>query len=236
MRSKTILTLIALIVLGLSLACGKTVTSLNTNVSTPSPPAQTPPSDHTTQSGSLVDGALSGDISYELAGLEEGNSANMNLKVRNKTERIWELKIEVGTKLEPAEGDVQQMVVTKEIEVHLEPHEEKSLELEVSCLDISKAAPSQLNSRWQIEDAPNLAQFIRCANQAIDSLTGAENMNDELRRDLIQGALWKARGASQEEWIKFYEEYQHKTEEEARQEIAKDEIELGRITSRCPSL
>ena len=186
------------------------------------------------RSGNLVEATSNGDIGYELAGA--GDSTSMNLKVRNKTERVWEVKIEVGTKLEPAENDVQQMVVTKEVEVHLEPHDEKSLELEVSCLDISKEAPADTNTKWRIEGSNNLSQFIRCANDVANEFIARGELDEENRSGLIQFALWQARGATRDQWVRFYEEYQDYSREKAEQSIDEAEPMLKKVTNRCPGL
>jgi hypothetical protein len=184
----------------------------------------------------LVQATSGGDVSSELAGLNDPDSSKMNLKVRNKTEQVWELKIEVGTRLEPEDGNVQQMVVTKEIEVHLEPHDYKALELEVSCLDISKAAPSSLNTKWKIVASPKLAQFIRCANGAVDDLKIRREVTEEQRPDLIQLALWDARGATHNEWIDYYEHYHQLSLDEAERAIEEDQPRAKKITGRCPAL
>lgn len=187
-------------------------------------------------SADLVSASSSGDISYEFAGIEDGDSTKMHLKVNNKTERVWELKIEVGTKLEPSEGDVQQMVVTKELEVHLEPHDEETIEVEVGCLEISKAPPSQANTSWRLQRSQNLNSFISCASQAIDAMWSEGIAKDQERSDLMQGALWSARGATREEWIHFYQEYNRASREAAEERVIQDEAILKRITGRCPSI
>lgn len=238
-----IFALLALSVI-LSLACQKESNTSQSNpnatpvspVVTLSPSPESSPTPNEPRSGDLVKATSSGDISYQLAGVELGDSTKMNLSVRNKTERTWEVKIEVGTKLEPGDSDVQQMVVTKEVEVHLEPHDHQSIELEVSCLDISKAAPSSANTKWRLVSSQNLAQFIRCANDAVNDLKAEGDAQEEERRGLIQGALWKARGATRDDWIHYYQDYHQLTAEQAEQVIEESEPTLKKITDRCPTL
>jgi hypothetical protein len=154
----------------------------------------------------------------------------MNLIVRNKSERIWEVKIEVGTKLEPDSSDVQRMVVTKEVHVHLEPHHHDTVELEASCLDISKAAPSESDTAWQIKRSTALAEFINCANNAI---TDAKSEED--RAALIQFSIWQARGATHDQWVHFWEGHELSSDE-IEKRIAQYEPRITRVTSRCSSL
>ncbi len=230
-----ILTLLFLTFVTFNLACdGKSNINLAPSPTPTVKPSPSPKSSPTPRSGNLVEATSSGDIGYELAGV--GNAATMNLTVRNKTERVWEVKIEVGTKIEPDDGDVQQMVVTKEIEVHLEPHDHKSLKIEVSCLDISKAAPSNMDTSWRFESSKNLAQFIRCSNDVVDDLKAEGEVNEKNRRGWIQFALWQARGATHDDWIEYYETYGPASPEQAEQLIEERKPTIKRITDRCPAL
>lgn len=232
MKHRTmILALLAASLITFTLACEKT----GGGSETPSPTATSTPTAEPLKSANFVDATSSGDIDYALKGIGSGDSTKMSLELKNKTERIWEVKIEVGTKLEPNKGNIQQMVVTKEVEVHLEPHEEETLELEVGCLEISKEAPSTSDTGWHLESSRSLAQFIKCANSAIDYLKGEGEATEEDRSGLLQGALWTVRGATHDDWVEFYEKYQHATPEEAEQAIQEDESLLKTITTRCPS-
>lgn len=240
MKTTTIiLTLMVLSFVTLNLACGDK--SNKNQYPSPTPTVATPPSPEISPSpksgsGNLVEATGSGDIGFELAGIEGGDSRKMNLTVRNNSERVWELKIEVGTKLEPTDGNIQQMVVTKEVEAHLEPHDEKSITLEVSCLDISKLAPSSTSTKWHLVSSKNLAEFISCVNKAIDDLKVAGEVSEKNRPDVIQLALWTARGATHDEWVGYYQHYQNMSVEEAEQEIAKNEPIARKIIDRCPAL
>ncbi|MDX6447069.1 MAG: hypothetical protein QOH71_4143 [Blastocatellia bacterium] len=234
------LALLVLILAGFNLACNPKSDTSQAPTPTPrveslSSPSSTP-TPNQPGSGNLVDATATGDIGYELTGYELGDSTKMNLKVRNKTERVWEVKVEVGTKLEPSESGVQQMVVTKEVDVHLEPHDEKRLELEVDCLDISKAAPSRTNTKWRLESSNNLSQFIRCASEAATDLKARGELDEDERRGVIQLALWQARGATHDQWVKFYEDYQNLSPADAEQAIEETQPIAKKIISRCPSL
>jgi hypothetical protein len=230
-----VLILLVLTLVTFNLSCdGKTSPPPQPNAATS--PAPTPRSSPTpeTHSGNLVEATSGGEVSYEFSGT--GDSTKMNLKVRNESERTWEVKIEVGTKIEPDESDVQQMVVTREIEVHLEPHDHHDLVIDVGCLDISKAAPSKTNTKWRLEASTSLNQFIRCANDAFNDLKARGEAEEEDRRGLIQLALWQARGATHDQWVKFYEDYQDKSPEEA--EKASDETApiAKKVITHCPPL
>src|ERR1700731_1261448 len=121
------LALLALSVITISSACQQESGTSQSNANRPSsspvaalsPSPESSPTPEQPRSGDLVAAISSGDVAYEMSGVD---STKMNLIVRNKSEQIWEVKIEVGTKLEPDSSDVQRMVVTKEVHVHLEPH------------------------------------------------------------------------------------------------------------------
>lgn len=226
-----------------SLACNRS-SDTDTASSYPSPsptqafssPEPSPSVDSEKRSVEFGQAISSGYVDYQLSGWEAGDSSKMNLRVKNKTERVWEVNIEVGTKLEPEGGDVQRMVVTKEYKLEMEPHDEETLVLEVSCLDISKAAPSLKDNTWRIARSNDLAQFIGCANIAIDVLERNGEVEAKERPGLIQYSLWQARGATREDWIDFLQEYGKLSEEEAQQEIEAQEPYLHEITKNCPSL
>jgi hypothetical protein len=192
----------------------------------------------TKQTVELVEAHSRGYIDYTLSGL--GTSGEMSLRVVNKTERVWTVDVEVGTKLEPSGNDVQRMVVTKEVEVNLDSHEQTTLVLEAACLDIGKPPPSQSDSSWMVEKSPSIAHFIACANNQIDEIKRAEpdsaQVLESARPTLIQFSLWQARGTSREQWVHFWVEYQEKTEEEARGLVDGLRPVLGEIVQRCPSL
>jgi hypothetical protein len=198
-------------------------------------PPQPPPSNSNTpaeltlaaQSGDLVAAISSGDINYSLSG--KGSSDVMVLRIRNNSRRSWSVEVEVGTKLEPAGGTAQSMVVTKGIHVTAHPHEEPEIELEVACLDISKPPPAETDRSWRVSNAPELARFITCVNGNIKE----QRIDEDVRPRFLQGALWKARGASRDEWIHFFETYGGATPDEARE--AADEIEplLGSLLTGC---
>lgn len=231
------LPLIALIVASFCMSCANSNSNNSPNVNAAvSPTPKASPTPPPPGSGNLVEASASGDISYRLSGA--GDAAKMNVSVKNKTERVWELKIEVGTKLEPSEGNVQQMVVTKEYEVHLEPHEEETLEIEVSCLDISKDAPATDNKSWGIKTSKQLADFLNCANAAIDELVKKGQADNEDRHGLLQFAIWKARGATRDDFIHLIVTYSKTpiTEEEAGASVDRDEPLIIEVMRGCPSL
>lgn len=186
----------------------------------------------------LVTASSKGDVDYTLSGT--GDSSSMTLRIRNKTRRIWIVEVEVGMKLEPAKGDVQAMVVTKEVHVTVHPHEETTVEVEVACLDISKPPPSKSDISWTLQRPPQLRQFINCVNGNIDDLKKKDPDNsqayEENRTRLIQAGLWQARGASREQWIDFYERYAGQTPDEARQIADMLEPFRGQLIKECPSL
>jgi hypothetical protein len=154
----------------------------------------------------------------------------MTLNVQNKSERVWEVRVEVGTKLEPDDSAVQRMVVTKETEVHLEPHEDETITVEANCLDISKAAPEESDKKWQLKKSEALTEFIRCANNSIDSTE-----TEDERANIIQFSIWQARGATHDQSIHFWTE-NGLSPDEAEQRINEYESRVARVTSRCGSL
>jgi hypothetical protein len=199
-----------------------------------SPIAIASPTPQPPGSGSLVDAAASGDISYQLSGA--GDNSKMKLTVRNKTERVWEVKIEEGTKLEPSEGGVQEMVITKEYEVHLEPHEHRDLEIEVSCLDINKEAPGAENKSWRIKSSQQLADFIKCANAGISELERSGQTKKSDRAGLLQYAIWKARGATRDDFIHLETTYGGVSEDEAARIADEQDPFIVEAIKKCHSL
>jgi hypothetical protein len=237
----TVIALLAFAVVG----CKNTNNNGATASISPSPvaTAATPKSPEP-QEITFVEASSQGPIDYRLSGMEEATSDKMHVEIRNKTERVWELKIEAGTKLEPSDGNVQHMVVTKERHVHLEPHDESSLDLDVSCLDITKETPSRSDVTWTITKSQKLAQFIDCANHAIDQLklddpASAEELEKD-RAGTIQHAIWQARGASREDWIHFAKRYdsdsKSMTDEQIGDAVDEHVKELQPIISKCQSL
>lgn len=236
-HNKFLLTLLALILVGLNMSCSSSnPDSSYTGSSTPSPTPVVSPTPASPRSGNLVEATSNREVSCQFSGA--GNAAKMNLTVRNETETVWELKIEVGTKLEPSEGDVQQMVITKEYEIELEPHEEEKLVVEVSCLDINKDPPATENKAWGIKMSQQLAQFISCANAGIDELERKGQAKKEDRHGLLQFAIWKARGATRDDFIHLITTNSETaiTEEEASASLDEDEPLIIEAISGCKSL
>jgi hypothetical protein len=257
MKRILLITAVSLVVSLLTLhqmGCRSTATNINSNGSTGqaepgtplptatikqvTPSTQTEVSPPTEQTVELVEAHSLGYINYASSGL--GTSGEMSLRLVNKTEQIWTVQVEAGTKFEPSGSDVQRMVVTKEAEVHLDSHEQSTIKLEAACLDISKPPPSQSDSSWTIEKSPPIAQFIACANNQIDEIKRGEpdsaQVLESARPTLIQFSLWQARGTSREQWVHFWVEYQEKTEEEARSIVDGLGPVLDEIVQRCPSL
>lgn len=200
---------------------------------TPPPPA---PTSNEPQSFTLVD--LNSGTDYQLSGT--GDSQTMTLRVLNRTNRTWHVEVEEGTKLEPAEGSVQNMVVTHGIHVTVHPHDEPETSVEVACLDISKAAPAASNTSWSARQSPNLTRFLACVNGIVDDLKTEDSQHassyEQARRSLLQSSLWQARGASKQDWIDFYVKYQGMTEDEARAKVEAMEPVLNEVTNNCPNL
>ena len=168
-----------------------------------------------------------------------GDSTQMLGTVRNDTEEHLIITVEVGTKLTPDNGNTQSMVVTEEVEVSVDKYETHDFSIQVACLDISKAAPSQSDDEWTIEHSPQLAAFIECVNECLDEKAQQEGepaLLDEIRTTFVQLGLWQARGASLEDWIAFFVEYQDMTREQAEEMIELLRPLLDELTSRCPDL
>jgi hypothetical protein len=232
------------LLLGAGSGCGKPGNTNNLQTSTSPSPAESVQTPLQPQAVEFVEAISRGDVSYHLSGIEKATSSKMNLQVRNETERVWELKIEAGSKLEPGENNVQQMVVTKDVEVHLEPHEEQKLVLDVNCLDINLDTPSLSNTDWTVSTSSKLARFIRCANEGIDSLKQAEpdtaSELEKARPARLQHAIWLARGASRDDWIHFLQKYDKESkdssDEEAGEAVDLYLPSLEKITKDCESL
>jgi len=187
----------------------------------------------------LVAAASAGDIGYAFTGM--GNSGTMQVRVVNRTEREWLGQIEVGTKLEPSKGDAQSMVVTKEVELHIHPHDSQTVEIEVNCLDISKAPPMPSDRDWRAQVSTRLAGFIACVNRTIAAEADkAPSEEAQLLRTiqpfLLQIALWQARGATKDEWIDFFVHYQDMTQDKAQAQADFAEQFGGLIVRECPSI
>ncbi|HXT62059.1 MAG TPA: hypothetical protein VN696_03390 [Pyrinomonadaceae bacterium] len=233
-NANLLFTLLVLCTASFSLSCSNPGNNSANVDASPSPTPITSPTPEPPRSGSLVDAVSSGDISYQLSGA--GDNLKMNLTVRDKSERVWEVKIEAGTKLEPSESGVQQMVITKEYEVHLEPHEHHDIEIEVSCLDINKEAPSNDDKAWRIKRSQQLATFINCVNGGMDALERTGEIEKSSRGGLLQFALWKARGATRDDFIHLMTTYNGLSDEEAGKTADERDTIILRAIKGCESL
>jgi hypothetical protein len=186
----------------------------------------------------LIQGSSQRYLRYTLSGT--GSSGSMNLRVTNETDRVWQLEVEVGTKLEPANGRVQNMVVTEAIHVTLHPHVWTALKMKVDCLDISKLPPSSSDAAWRVRPSPKLSSFIACVNNTLDDAKRSDPRNaqpyDLMRPTLLQLGLWSARGASKQQMIDFWEHYQAMSPRKAQQIVAALNPELQVMASQCGSL
>ena len=191
------------------------------------------------QSIELLDARSAGYINFDWAGMRD--STKMKLHITNRTEREWLVQIEVGTKLEPAGGNAQSMVVTKEVHVHMHPHDSQRIEVEAACLDISKPPPDTTDTNWTARSVGSLKEFIACVNGIIDTLVDSAPADERttlrnLRSSILQSALWRARGASRTDWIKFFVDYQGMTQEEAEEATDFTDEASGPIVDQCPSI
>jgi hypothetical protein len=182
----------------------------------------------------LIRASSEGYVDFWVSGSR--TSSSMSLRVKNRTERTWIVHIEVGYKLEPGSGDIQNMVVTKEVHVSVEPHDEEKVELEVACLDISKEAPSERDTKWTARRSSALAEFLRCTNRFVDEATRQNSSYEQLRQPLVQMALWKARGASRQQWIDFFVKYQKIPRGDAAKLADELSPALGELVGMCPRL
>jgi hypothetical protein len=178
----------------------------------------------------LVEAHSNGYADYAWVG--SGDNATMVVTITNKTERDWHATIELGTKLEPAGESVQAMVVTKEIEVHLEPHDSQVVEVHVACLDISKDPPAKTDTSWSLHVEPKLAAFIACAEGL------APSDDPSMRPFFVQYSLWQARGATRQQWLDFVVHYSDSPISQSdAEETADHNIErFGAIVSQCPQI
>jgi hypothetical protein len=101
---------------------------------------------------SLTEAISRGCIDYSLSGT--GSSGEMVLQVKNRTEIVWTLEIEIGTELKPPKDTVQQMTVVTKVELKLEPHEVETVELDGRVSRYRKASTGQ---RRYSMDSPTFA-------------------------------------------------------------------------------
>ena len=214
------------------LSCGRDVTPSNgtdtsaaaqtspsSSTATLTASAATSPADQAATSVELVQAKEAGYIDYVWSGT--GDSQSMSVKVVNKTEREWQVEIEVGTKLEPSNEAVQSMIVTNEVHVTMHPHDSQTVEVEVSCLDISRDPPATSDDAWKVTASPRLASFIACVKR--DDPT------------MMQEALWYFRGATRDDWIEYFTKYEDKSEAEAEKAADSIESEIGQLARNCAS-
>jgi len=228
-KSLVLLTLACVLVSLVSLvACKKE----ETIAEEPTQPATTklPPPDATPQAIGLVEAESRGYVGYEWAG--RGDNATMGLTVTNKTEREWEVEIEVGTKLEAGNENVQSMVVTKEVHITLHPHDKQDIEVHAACLDISKDPPATTDASWSVQVVPRLADFIGCAER----LAPADDAT--LRPYFVQYSLWQARGATRQQWVDFFMHYSDPPKSQAEAEQAADDQsqQFEDVVRQCPQI
>lgn len=152
-----------------------------------------------------------------------GDSSHMKLRIRNNLTGKIELCVEVGTKLKPADASVQQMVVVEEVKITLRAKAEDEVTLQVNCLEISKDPPSESDVNWVIQDSAKTRDFIDCTNKILESAMSEANTQQEkdlvkaLRPFFVQAALWHARGATRQQWIHFWVQYQGMSQNQASQ-------------------
>lgn len=165
----------------------------------------------------LAAGVSGNNLDYKITG--QGTSTNMQMHIHEKSGQHWEVHVKVGTKMKPADGNVQEMVVTEEVEVEIHPHEDMDLSIPAACLDISKDAPNLNNKDWTVKDSAPLVEFIPAAKAKIDELAQAapDKFDAQHRASILQAMLWKARGATEQDMIDCAVKYQGVSEEEARQ-------------------
>ncbi|MEK6376027.1 MAG: hypothetical protein AABO58_25410 [Acidobacteriota bacterium] len=168
----------------------------------------------------LVDATNAEYVTSSWAGT--GNSGTMTVRIVNRTEREWLIHVDVGTKLEPSNSGVQSMVVTEELHVTMHPHDSQTLDVEVSCLDISKDTPDTTDRGWSANVSTGLAAFIGCVKGGDDA-------------DKLQIAVWAARGATREQWVDYFVTYQGASRAEALQMAIAAEDDGRAILARCPS-
>jgi hypothetical protein len=182
-----------------------------------------------------LDAAISGnDLTVELQG--NGTSTNVILRVVNKTKDIWTLSVEEGATLTPSDGGVQSMVVTTEKRIELDHHEEKDAELEVACLDITKAAPAPSTTAWSVHPSPRLKEFIDCARTTIDRAVVDDSGLHGKESSMLQAAVWQARGATTQQWVEFFVKYHDLSRDDAQQRAKQLEDFAASLVRACPSI
>jgi hypothetical protein len=180
------------------------------------------------EAAELLAAGSAGYINYSWAGV--GDSTTMALRITNKTEREWEIEIEIGTKVDPSDGNAQSMVVTKEIEVHLHPHDSQRVEVQVACLDISKPPPGPNDTDWRTQASSGLADFIACVRRVL-----SRELPNVRTDGILQIALWKARGATRDQWIDFFVHYQNMGADKAAKMADGAEEISNALLQECPS-
>ncbi len=191
------------------------------------------------QTVELLQGHSLGYIDYSWTGT--GGSTSMRLTIMNRTERVWIVHIQRGLRLEPGRAGVQSMTVTEEMQVSVHPHDRQSVEVHVSCLDISYRPPSSTDVTWRTTASTQLRDFMSCTNGLVDDAkAGAPPdetmMLEGLRPVVVQFALWKARGATTQQWIDFLTHYQGIAEPQAQQLAQMFDQAFGELVRRCPSV
>ena len=86
---------------------GSQRTSTNSTAGTDSNTHNAPPqeSPQTPEAIDLVKASSKSYVDYALSGIGDEDSTKMMLHIRNKTRRVWKVKVEVGTKLEPTKEE-----------------------------------------------------------------------------------------------------------------------------------
>ena len=171
-----------------------------------------------------------------------GDSSHMKLRIRNNLTGQLELCVEVGTKLKPANASVQQMVVVEEVKITLRAKAEDEVTLEVNCLEISKDPPSESDVNRVIQDSAPIRAFLDCTNQILDSAMNEagtqqeKDLFDALRPFFVQAALWQSRGATRQQWIHFWVQYQGMSQDQASQLADSLSPLLRQLVKACGTL
>ena len=163
----------------------------------------------------LIDGVSGNYLDYTVSG--QGTSTNIQLHLHNKSNEHWEVHVKAGTKLEPAGGSVQNMVITEEVEVEIHRHADADTLIPAACLDINKDTPIPDNKDWTIKSSAALAGFILAARSKIVDYI-ANHPDDKVDPDsFLQALLWKSRGATEQDMIDCTVHYQGTPPDEARE-------------------
>jgi hypothetical protein len=134
-------------------------------------------------------------LTYQFVG--DGRADLIQISFQNETDHTWSVKIKQGMRLEPDDSSVQSMVVTEDVDVEIEPHEEtKPLQIRVACLDISLDAPQPQDTSWRLSESAALVKFIDCTGYS--RTTDAHN---------LQLAIWFARGATHDDFVNLITKY-----------------------------